>query len=80
MAVQGGRPNNRQVVPYLMVSDGRAALDFAGLGGVRVETMAIRKAGERVVVLQHGHGWDPSNATPTGGGALVPGAVGAAAG
>src|SRR5882762_1216159 len=28
MAVQGGRPNNRQVVPYLMVRDGRAALDF----------------------------------------------------
>ena len=28
MAIQGGRPNNRQVVPYLMVSDGRAALDF----------------------------------------------------
>ena len=28
MAIQGGRPNNRQVVPYLMVSDGRAALAF----------------------------------------------------
>jgi PhnB protein len=28
MAIQGGRPNNRQVVPYLMVRDGRAALDF----------------------------------------------------
>ena len=28
MAIQGGRPNNRQVVPYLMVSDARAALDF----------------------------------------------------
>ena len=28
MAVQGGRPNNRQVVPCLMVRDGRAALDF----------------------------------------------------
>ena len=28
MAIQGGRPNNRQVVPYLMVPDARAALDF----------------------------------------------------
>src|ERR1700743_899673 len=28
MAIHGGRPNNRQVVPYLMVRDGRAALDF----------------------------------------------------
>jgi len=28
MAIQGGRPNNRQVVPYLMVRDARAALDF----------------------------------------------------
>jgi len=26
MAILGGRPNNRQVVPYLMVRDGRAAL------------------------------------------------------
>jgi hypothetical protein len=28
MAIVGGRPNNRQVVPYLMVRDGRAALEF----------------------------------------------------
>jgi len=28
MAIQGGRPNNRQVVPYLMVRDARAALQF----------------------------------------------------
>jgi len=28
MAIQGGRPNNRQVVPYLMVRDGPAALEF----------------------------------------------------
>jgi len=28
MAIQGGRPNNRQVVPYLMVRDARAALAF----------------------------------------------------
>jgi PhnB protein len=28
MAIQGGRPNNRQVVPYLMVRDGQEALDF----------------------------------------------------
>lgn len=28
MAIQGGRPINRQVVPYLMVPDARAALEF----------------------------------------------------
>jgi PhnB protein len=28
MAIQGGRPVNRQVVPYLMVPDARAALEF----------------------------------------------------
>jgi PhnB protein len=28
MAIQGGRPNNRQVVPYLMVRDADAALEF----------------------------------------------------
>ena len=28
MAILEGRPNNRQVVPYLMVRDGRAALEF----------------------------------------------------
>ncbi len=28
MAIQGGRPNNRLVIPYLMVKDARAALDF----------------------------------------------------
>ena len=28
MAIQGARPNSRQVVPYLMVRDGSAALDF----------------------------------------------------
>ncbi len=28
MAIQGGRPNNRQVVPYLMVRDARAALEY----------------------------------------------------
>ena len=26
MAIQGGRPNNRQVVPYPMVRDGRAVV------------------------------------------------------
>jgi UDP-2,3-diacylglucosamine pyrophosphatase LpxH len=56
---------------HLATPDGRAALDFAGLSAMRVETMAVRKAGERTVVLQHGHGWDPSNATPTGGGEVM---------
>src|SRR5712664_2001444 len=56
---------------HLATPEGRAALEFAGLPGMGVDTMAVRRTGERVVVLQHGHGWDPSNATPTGGGEVM---------
>ncbi|HKC60605.1 MAG TPA: hypothetical protein VKB92_11010 [Myxococcales bacterium] len=56
---------------HLATPEGRAALEFAGLPDLKVEEMAVRRAGERVVVLQHGHGWDPSNATPTGGGEVM---------
>src|SRR5262245_19215629 len=56
---------------HLGKPEGRAALEFAGLPALKVEETAVRKAGERVVVLQHGHSWDPSNATPTGGGEVM---------
>ncbi|HWE23795.1 MAG TPA: hypothetical protein VG496_07615 [Myxococcales bacterium] len=56
---------------HLATPEGRAALDFAGLSGVRVESLSVRKVGEKTVVLQHGHEWDPSNATPTGGGEVM---------
>ena len=56
---------------HLTTPEGRAALDFAGLSEVRVESMAVRKLREKTVVLQHGHEWDPSNATPTGGGEVM---------
>ncbi|HET9753996.1 MAG TPA: hypothetical protein VFP52_13580, partial [Myxococcales bacterium] len=32
------------------------------------ETQAVRRLMDRWVVLQHGHAWDPANATPSGGG------------
>ena len=56
---------------HLAGPEGKAALEAAGLPGLRVETMAVRKVGQKIVVLQHGHGWDPSNATPTGGGEVM---------
>jgi len=56
---------------HLATPEGRAALDHVGLSRMAVETMALRKVGEKLVVLQHGHGWDPSNATPTGGGEVM---------
>ncbi|MFL5412018.1 MAG: metallophosphoesterase [Myxococcales bacterium] len=58
---------------HLLGVDGRAALDAAGLSQVAIEPMVTRKLGERVIVLQHGHEWDPSNATPTGGGEVMTG-------
>jgi hypothetical protein len=42
-----------------------------GLREVGIEPTAVRNLGGRVVVLQHGHLWDPSNATPTGGGEVM---------
>jgi UDP-2,3-diacylglucosamine pyrophosphatase LpxH len=56
---------------HLGLPEGRAALEFAGLPGMRVESMSVRKVGDKTVVLQHGHEWDPSNATPTGGGEVM---------
>ena len=56
---------------HLATPEGRAALEFAGLSGMRVESMSVRKVAEKTVVLQHGHEWDPSNATPTGGGEVM---------
>ena len=47
---------------------GREALAAAGLVSVRIEAQAVRRVLDKVVVLQHGHAWDPSNATPAGGG------------
>jgi UDP-2,3-diacylglucosamine pyrophosphatase LpxH len=49
-------------------SGGREALDAAGLTKVQIEPMAVRRVLDKWVVMQHGHLWDPSNATPTGGG------------
>ena len=56
---------------HLGEPQGRAALDAAGLSRVAVEGTAIRKLAEKIVVLQHGHAWDPSNATPSGGGEVM---------
>ena len=50
---------------------GREALNAAGLEGVGIEQGAVRKLGDRVLVLQHGHAWDPSNATAAGGGEVM---------
>src|SRR5437868_1657214 len=58
---------------HLLGPEGRAALDAAGLSQVAIEPTVTRKMDERVIVLQHGHGWDPSNATPTGGGEVMTG-------
>src|SRR5205823_77933 len=53
---------------HLAEPGGREALDAAGLRTVKIEPMAVRYVLDKVVVLQHGHAWDPSNASSTGGG------------
>ena len=53
---------------HLAEPGGREALASIGLGRVQIEPTAVRKVLDKVVVLQHGHAWDPSNATPKGGG------------
>src|SRR5207302_679539 len=53
---------------HLGEGGGREALDAAGLSKVGIESMVARRVVDKWVVLQHGHQWDPSNATPTGGG------------
>jgi len=53
---------------HLAEEGGREALDAAGLSKVQIEPQAVRRVVDKWVVLQHGHAWDPSCATPTGGG------------
>ncbi|HEX9578215.1 MAG TPA: metallophosphoesterase [Myxococcales bacterium] len=53
---------------HLGEAGGREALDAAGLPKVQIENGAVRRVLDKIVVLQHGHAWDPSNATPGGGG------------
>jgi UDP-2,3-diacylglucosamine pyrophosphatase LpxH len=60
---------------HLGEEGGREALDAAGLAKVRIEPMAVRRVMDKVVVLQHGHAWDPSNATATGGGETMTGVI-----
>ena len=54
MAILGGRPNNRQVVPYLMVRDSRAALEF-----YQKAFGAQFKIGESYLQLADMPGFDP---------------------
>jgi UDP-2,3-diacylglucosamine pyrophosphatase LpxH len=57
---------------HLAGPDGRAALDALGLSKARLEAVqAVRTLGEFIAVFQHGHVWDPSNATPDGGGEVM---------
>jgi UDP-2,3-diacylglucosamine pyrophosphatase LpxH len=59
---------------HLAGPEGRAALDALGLSKVRLEPeTVVRHLGEFIVVLQHGHAWDPSNAVPEGGGEVMTG-------
>jgi UDP-2,3-diacylglucosamine pyrophosphatase LpxH len=61
---------------HLAGPEGRAALDAMGLQHVRLETeQAVRQLGDFCLVLQHGHAWDPSNATPEGGGEVMTGVL-----
>ena len=60
---------------HLAGEGGRAALDAAGLPKVRIEPMAVRRLMDKWIVLQHGHAWDPSNATPEGGGETMTGVI-----
>ncbi len=60
---------------HLGEQGGRAALDAIGLSNVKLEPMAVRYFGEKIAVLQHGHAWDASNATPHGGGETMTGVL-----
>jgi len=60
---------------HLADAGGREALDAAGLSKVQIEPMAARRVLDKWVMLQHGHLWDPSNATPTGGGETMTGVL-----
>ena len=56
---------------HLGESGGREALDAAGLSKVGIETNAVRRLQDKIIALQHGHAWDPSNATAAGGGEVM---------
>jgi UDP-2,3-diacylglucosamine pyrophosphatase LpxH len=56
---------------HLAEPGGREALDAAGLPKVQIEPSAVRRVLDKVVVLQHGHAWDPGNATSKGGGEIM---------
>ena len=56
---------------HLGEQGGRAALDAAGLSKVDIEPTAVRRLQDKIVVMQHGHAWDPSNATASGGGEVM---------
>jgi UDP-2,3-diacylglucosamine pyrophosphatase LpxH len=49
----------------------REALDAVGLRHLRVEPTVVRTVEGRGAVFQHGHAWDPSNATPESGGEVM---------
>ena len=54
---------------HLGEEGGAAAMAGCGLSAVKIEAGgAVRELGDKVAVLQHGHAWDPSCATATGGG------------
>lgn len=60
---------------HLGEQGGREAMDAAGLPKVQLEPMAVRRLLDKWVVLQHGHAWDPSCATSTGGGETMTGVL-----
>lgn len=60
---------------HLSESGGREALDAAGLSRVQIETLASRRVLDKWVVMQHGHLWDPSNATAGGAGEVMTGVI-----
>ena len=60
---------------HLGEDGGREALDAAGLEKVSIEPVAMRRVLDKVVVMQHGHAWDPSNATAKGGGETMTGVL-----
>ncbi len=60
---------------HLLGDDAKAALAAAGLSGVKVEAQAVRRLGEKIACIQHGHAWDPSNATAEGGGEVMTGVL-----
>ena len=61
---------------HLGEQGGAAALEACGLGKVKIEPKgAIRELGDKVAVLQHGHAWDPSCASPSGGGETMTGVL-----